>query len=345
MNDLPSYSSIDTDDNNQTHRSVPFQFHGEAGAFFRIWIVNLCLTIITLGIYSAWAKVRSQQYFYGNTTLDGSSFEYTATPIQILKGRLLALGLFILYQLITALMPVLALPLMLAAALLLPWIITRAMMFRHYNTRYRGIRFGFDGSYLQAMLAYVLLPLASAFTAGILYPYAACLQQRWLANHSRFGTSAFSAALSAGSFYAIYLSALGLVITTLIMFFVLQFAVPTLIPFMPLILLPFYFMAYAYVRVKVINLTLNQAHLSTHRFHSTMETLPYLWILCSNTLAILFTFGLAYPWTRIRSARYRARCTSVLVTGDMDRFIQQTYADQQAFGEELGDALDLELGV
>ncbi|RYZ95608.1 MAG: DUF898 family protein, partial [Proteobacteria bacterium] len=31
------------------------EFRGQAGEFFRIWIVNTLLTILTLGIYSAWA--------------------------------------------------------------------------------------------------------------------------------------------------------------------------------------------------------------------------------------------------------------------------------------------------
>ncbi len=32
-----------------------FRFTGNGGEYFRIWIVNLMLTIVTLGIYSAWA--------------------------------------------------------------------------------------------------------------------------------------------------------------------------------------------------------------------------------------------------------------------------------------------------
>ena len=42
------------------------EFRGKTGEFFGIWIVNVFLTIITLGIYSAWAKVRTNRYFYGN---------------------------------------------------------------------------------------------------------------------------------------------------------------------------------------------------------------------------------------------------------------------------------------
>ncbi len=51
---------------------VSYQFHGKGGEFFGIWIVNVILSIITLGIYSAWAKVRTYQYFYGNGVFQGS---------------------------------------------------------------------------------------------------------------------------------------------------------------------------------------------------------------------------------------------------------------------------------
>src|SRR5438105_15668074 len=70
---------------------VPLRFTGRAGEYFRIWIVNICLSIVTLGIYSAWAKVRRKRYFYGNTLLGDSAFEYLADPKAILKGRVLVL--------------------------------------------------------------------------------------------------------------------------------------------------------------------------------------------------------------------------------------------------------------
>lgn len=63
------------------------EFRGTGGEYFRIWIVNLALTLLTLGIYSAWAKVRKLRYFHGNTVLAGSTFGYHGDPIRILKGR------------------------------------------------------------------------------------------------------------------------------------------------------------------------------------------------------------------------------------------------------------------
>ena len=40
-----------------------FQFSGDAGEYFGIWISKLCLTIISLGFYAPWAKVRRLRYF------------------------------------------------------------------------------------------------------------------------------------------------------------------------------------------------------------------------------------------------------------------------------------------
>ena len=68
-------------------------FSGTAHAYFRVWIVNLCLTLLTLGIFFAWAKVRRKRYFYAYTTIAGTPFQYLSQPILILKGRLMAAAL------------------------------------------------------------------------------------------------------------------------------------------------------------------------------------------------------------------------------------------------------------
>ncbi|HET7062745.1 MAG TPA: DUF898 family protein, partial [Rudaea sp.] len=74
-----------------------FEFRGAEREYFNIWIVNLALTILTLGIYSAWAKVRTERYFYANTRVAGTPFEYLARPLPILKGRIIAFTLFTSY--------------------------------------------------------------------------------------------------------------------------------------------------------------------------------------------------------------------------------------------------------
>ena len=67
-------------------------FTGQGSEYFRIWVVNLLLTLVTLGVYSAWAKVRTARYFRNNTRLDGHVFDYHGNPAAILRGRIIALA-------------------------------------------------------------------------------------------------------------------------------------------------------------------------------------------------------------------------------------------------------------
>jgi uncharacterized membrane protein YjgN (DUF898 family) len=121
----------------------PIEFRGQTGEFFRIWIVNVMLTVVTLGIYSAWAKVRSKRYFYGNTYLDGSPFEYTADPAKILKGRLVAVGLLAVYWLSSTIYPQTEGFALLGLAILAPAMVVMSLQFRMRNSRWRGVRFNF----------------------------------------------------------------------------------------------------------------------------------------------------------------------------------------------------------
>ena len=116
--DAPAMSGGAATATQETTRKVPFQFHGDGTEYFRIWIVNLLLTIVTLGIYSAWAKVRSKRYFYGNTELAGDRFDYLASPIAILKGRLIAVAALVAYTLTSMFAPLASIVLLLVHIIL-----------------------------------------------------------------------------------------------------------------------------------------------------------------------------------------------------------------------------------
>ena len=74
-----------------TPRHAAVKFHGEGKTYFGIWLTNLLLTILTFGIYGAWAKVRTQQFMLGSIEMDGHRLRYHAKPMQILVGRLIAI--------------------------------------------------------------------------------------------------------------------------------------------------------------------------------------------------------------------------------------------------------------
>src|SRR5476649_2676097 len=170
---LLSGRKIKMSDNNQHHdTSHPVRFHGKGGEYFSIWLVNALLTIVTLGIYSAWATVRRRRYFLGNTEINGDRFDYHARPIQILKGRLLVIAGIIVFYILAALMPKLALLFVLAFFALLPWVIVRSWRYNAIMTSYRGVRFNYHckvgRAYWTMYLCPILLMLALYLPVAII---------------------------------------------------------------------------------------------------------------------------------------------------------------------------------
>ncbi len=138
-----------------------FEFRGKAGEWFGIWIVNLLLSIITIGIYSAWAKVRTKKYFYNHTFVQGRNFDYHATGGQILIGRLIFIGGYIAFSLIISLVPFLGIILVLGLLVLIPWLIVKSMQFNARVSSFSNVRFNFVGKTGRAFVVFVLMPVAA----------------------------------------------------------------------------------------------------------------------------------------------------------------------------------------
>ena len=154
----------------------PLHFTGTGAEYFGIWIVNLLLTIVTLGIYSAWAKVRRLQYFYRHTELAGSSFDFHGSPIRILIGRVIALAMLIAYNYSVRLHSPLTIVILVALAVVMPWLLRNSFRFRLYNTSWRGTRFHFRGSVGGAYRVFLLngfLTLITLYVHGALHASAA----------------------------------------------------------------------------------------------------------------------------------------------------------------------------
>ena len=64
-----------------SHR-LDVRFTGSGSEYFRIWIVNLLLSIVTAGLYTPWARRRTARYFYDHTIVADSPLEFTA-PLRL----------------------------------------------------------------------------------------------------------------------------------------------------------------------------------------------------------------------------------------------------------------------
>lgn len=132
----------------------PLEFTGSGGEYFRVWIVNVLLTILTLGIYTPWARRRTAQYFYGHTVVAGSPLEFTAQQGRMVKGFIVLVMISIAYQIAVNTGQDTAVGVfLLAGALLSPFIWGSAMRFRLGSTRWRGLRLQFTASWREVYKA------------------------------------------------------------------------------------------------------------------------------------------------------------------------------------------------
>ena len=171
-----------------------------AGEGIRIWIVNLALTILTLGICSAWAKVRKKRYFYGHTSIEGDPFDYRGNPIAILKGRIIAFIVFIAYTFGGKISPVVGAIAGIVLVFAMPWFIVRSLAFTAHNSAYRNIRFRFDGRYWGYPRLVIGGGLLLIVTLGLGYPYLKGRMVSFVARHESYGTSRSDLGKSPGLF-------------------------------------------------------------------------------------------------------------------------------------------------
>ena len=355
----------------QTPPEVPRQvvhraeFHGRTGEYFGIWFVNLLLGIVTLGIWSAWAKVRTERYFYGNTRLAGSSFEYLASPIAILKGRLVAYAFVIALGLSFKFAPLLYFGLILVLVFALPALLTWTLRFRARNSAWRGLAFHFDRCVGEAYPPYLFWGWLVSLTMTLLYPLMKQRQHAFLVEGHRYGTARFAYSSDLGEYYQPYGWAALAGALLFGGFFALVVVVVVAMGASgagqtgqkpPAGLMVALFVAYAllylgflgigaFLRARYTNLMWNSSSLGPHRFRSTLRARDVIWLYASNIVAILCTIGLAVPWARIRLARYRAEHFELIAVGGIDDFVADQERQHGARSSELVDALDLGMDI
>jgi len=348
---------------------LAFQFTGSGYEYFKIWIVNLSLTIVTFGIYSAWAKVRRNRYFYGNTQLAGDAFEYLANPIAILKGRLIAVAFFTAWSVSQQIHWAAYAALTLMFLVLFPWVMVRALTFRARNTAFRNIRFTFRSTYGQAFLNFILLPIVlGIFTLGLIFPYLLYRQTKWQIDNSGFGTEKFGFEARIIDYYKVFGvmlliifaligagflvlgGGIGLVagipgaggegvgaggMTAIVIGVVVAYFVSLLV----------YIFMFAYAKARFSNIMYCGTHIDGHLFTSDLSTWGVLKVYLINILGIIFTLGLFIPWAKVNIARYMADHVYLIPNGDLDRFVADQQSAVAAVGEEIGEMFDLDIGL
>lgn len=345
----------------QTHR---FSFSGTAEEYFRIWIVNIFLSIVTLGIYYAWAKVRTRQYFYANTQLAGYNFEYLGNPRAILKGNLIVAGGFLLFYVVQNFVPFLSIGAGVLFFAVYPFLLYSSMRFLAANSAYRNIRFRFHGTLGQSYVNYMLLPALTPFTLGLLFPYATFRQRQYLFGNAALGKSRSHFKGESGSFYSIYLMAAGLAVGMFLIFGVVAVAIgvgaaftlgdglndpaallPVIVPLYGLLILGWLALQ-QFLSTRIANYCWNASKLEGNiGFISSLKARDMIKLRITNTLAIFFSLGLLIPWAKVRYTRYVLANLVLVSYGDLDDFVADKADSENAIGDAATDFFNIEIGL
>ncbi|HZV99681.1 MAG TPA: YjgN family protein [Methylophilaceae bacterium] len=340
----------------ESQQRLPFGFTGYGGEYFRIWIVNIVLTVLTLGIYSAWAKVRRLQYFYRNSWVQSANFDYHANPLAILKGRVFAVVLFMAYNFSIKFSPLLGAAIGILIALVMPLLLLKSFRFRALNSSYCGLRFGFISTKRRAYKTFLLLPVLTGLTLYLLAPFTHQRIKFFQHNNSRYGQTPFQFSAGAGAFYKLYgitfllyliaIAVSGLIVGAGFKMASLNNAHALAISAFVAVLIVLSLLTIGpYFVSRLQNLVWNHTSLGGHRFESTLTARGLFWVQFTNFIAIICTLGLYKPFADIRLVRYRLQHMTMLAGGDLQTFVADVHQQVNATGEETAEIFDLDIAL
>jgi uncharacterized membrane protein YjgN (DUF898 family) len=319
-------------------QQLTLTFTGSGREYFRIWIVNLCLTLVTFGIYSAWAKVRRLSYFDRNTQLEGSTFNFHGDPVVILRGRIVAALLLFAYHYLFGLSASFASVFTAFVFICGPWILRSAIRFRLRNTSYRGLRFNFNGSLAAAYANY--LPVAIIFLtpaliavlfrsywitalSGLLYllwPWLQARMKRYQHGNFSYGQKQSHSALDGFELIWPYLISAGAVLLISIFAGILlalsasgnplrgsdnifQLLIMLAVPILTGLIV--YSLLGPFLQAKVWNETWSSTRLDNIQFVSQLPAWAYTKLQIVNTILTLLSLGLYRPFAVVRAYQFR----------------------------------------
>ncbi len=297
-------------------------YDGKTSQVFGLWLKNIFLTIITLGIYRFWGKTEMRKYLVGRFELNGDRFEYTGRGIELFRGFLIFVPFIVISSFflffffgrdgIDFLFVVIIL-------FIIPMAIYGALRYRLSRTTWRGVRGRLVGSavkYAALNVGYFILTL---LTFGLIVPYWDMKLYQYVAENTYFGDSKVSFNFSTKGLMKLHL-------LTLLLF-----------PF-TLSLSRCWYKA-ALMRHQCANVTIDGLRL---RCVASGGDLALLKI--GNYFITIFTLGLGASWIIQRHMNFIAANISVI--GDLEKIkFVQAKGKLAMSGEGLADGLGVDVGI
>ncbi len=320
---LPDFQKEDS----SLHR---LSFHGRGGALFGIWIVTIFLSLVTLGVYYFWGKVKVRRFLFGQTEFDGDRFEYHGTGRELFMGFLKALLVFFMPLFLLNSVPRLldAGPVIrtittgVAYAIIMvfvPVAMVGARRYRLSRTSWHGIRFSFRGDKWDFLKIFAFGSFLTTITLGLYFPFFDAKRYDFMTSQTYFGDRKFGFDGRGKDLFRPFLFALLLTLPTL----------------------GFYWFWYWAKRQRYY---WEHTFVGAARFRSSVTGRVLINLYAGNFLIGFITLGLGWPWTLVRKAQYTCRYLTLEGTLDLTE-IHQDARQATATGEALSGFLDADFSL
>lgn len=306
-------------------RVQPLVYSASIGTIFGIWLLNLVLSIVTIGIYSFWGKTRMRRYIAGSFTLLGDRFDYTGTGKELFFGFLKALPFIIVIYAPIIIYPPEVYPItnlmFIVFYFLILVAIYAATRYRLSRTTWRGIRGRLSGSAFGFAFRGLGVGILNVLTLGLFVPKGDEILLRYQMGHVWFGNTPGRFTGTASELWSSHL----------ITWFL---AIPTL------------GLSRLWYAATVFRFQLNHFAVGGIKFKADPTGWDLFRLLLGNLLIVLLTFGFGTPFAINRNMNYLARHVSL--RGDIEAAaaeISQSLEELGSSGEGLDGALGLDSGL
>jgi uncharacterized membrane protein YjgN (DUF898 family) len=245
-------------------------------------------------------------------------------------------------------------------AILLPWIVIRALTFKARNSAYRNIRFDFRATYRTTAGVFLGIALLASLTFGLLYPYFEFRKKRYVIEHAGFGRTDMRFIAMPGQFYgpylwAIFLAIIGGIFAMVVLFPLMQIVYPEpteapahpFVAFLPTIIVYacVYLPVYVYIRTRITNIFWSHTFIGDSLMECDLQFTRMVWLYLSNVVAIILSLGLLIPWATIRTTRYKLGRLTLHAVEDIESHTAGERQTIGAAGEEISEFFDFDIGL
>lgn len=347
-------------------------YDGKASEILILFLTNVVLNILTLGFYRFWGKTRIRRYIWSHMRVGDDRFEYCGTGLEIFVSFMIILVVFYapfigLVTWMTVDPPydtpqanIIMLNLVFLVGFLIIFFLYYVAIFAAYRYRvsrtiWRGLRGNMWGSPWIYGCIGAGLGMLNVLSLGWTKPWVDAVVFRYRMQRAGMGDAPFLSRMGCGGMYVPYLVAWMITAVVVVAAYsvLISLIVGELQAGRPpskeqlawiqyanlfgylLILLAWQLASPWYKKVMMHNIA-GTLRFRGGGFRAGFTTGQLYWLKIPNFLLLLFTLGLAFPYTIHRTAKFTARHISI--GNDVDIFgLRRGEADGPRFGDGLAE--------